>query len=435
VRKKQMAGQAPLAYSCTASPPHLMPVSAMPAAPPPAPLPAAAAAAPGTLPSFASEEARWLALQTRDARADAHFVYAVRSTGIYAAPSRARRLPRRANVEFFASPAAAEAAGYRASRHPQARHAEAIALACRWLEQADLPLSELAERLALSPYHLHRLFKAQTGLTPKAYGAAQRAQRLRAELATATHTASGRSAQLLAPTRVTDAIYDAGYQSSSRVYQASDGLLGMRPGDYRARGRGQDIRFAVADCTLGALLVARSTRGLCAIALGDDAEQLVRELQDQFAHARLLGADADFEQWVAAVVGLVECPALGLQLPLDIRGSAFQQRVWRALQQLAPGQTTSYSALAQAIGAPGAARAVAQACAANKLALAVPCHRVVRQDGSLSGYRWGVARKRELLAREAQAVQQATARHDCTAPQASPLNDADDATVKSLQHG
>jgi AraC family transcriptional regulator of adaptative response/methylated-DNA-[protein]-cysteine methyltransferase len=261
--------------------------------------------------------------------------------------------------------------------------------ACRRMAAADTPptLAMLAEQAGLSPFHFHRLFKAETGLTPKAYAAALRAQRLRDRLQQGEAT-------------VTEAIYGAGFNASSRFYEAADQLLGMRAGDFRAGGLNQRIRFAVGQCTLGAILVAQSERGICAIALGDDPDALVHELQDQFPRAELAGGDAAFEQSVAQVVGLVEAPAVGLALPLDVRGTAFQERVWQALRAIPPGQTATYSEIAERIGAPQAVRAVASACAANRIAVAIPCHRVVRRDGALSGYRWGVARKRELLRRE-----------------------------------
>jgi AraC family transcriptional regulator of adaptative response/methylated-DNA-[protein]-cysteine methyltransferase len=271
----------------------------------------------------------------------------------------------------------------------RARHLRLVAAACRRIESADAPpdLAGLAADAGLSRFHFHRLFKQVTGLTPKAYASARRAQRVRSELGGGV--------------RVTDAIHAAGYGSHSPFYDAAAGNLGMRPGEYRARGRGTSIRFAVAQCTLGALLVAASTRGVCAILLGDEPAALLRELQDRFSAAELIGADRQFEQWVARVVGFVEAPRIGLDLPLDLRGTAFQRRVWQALRRIPPGETVSYAELARRLGMPRAARAVAQACAANPVAVAVPCHRVVRTDGSLSGYRWGVARKRALLAREA----------------------------------
>ncbi|MCD0501548.1 bifunctional DNA-binding transcriptional regulator/O6-methylguanine-DNA methyltransferase Ada [Bordetella petrii] len=346
--------------------------------------------------NYATEDARWLAVCLRDAQADGHFVYGVRTTGVYCRPSSSARLPRRENVEFFDTAAAAEAAGYRASRRPAAdrssaaaRRAQLVEQACRRIEQAETPptLDELAGQAGLSAFHFHRVFKAETGLTPKAYADAHRAARLRNELGEAQ--------------TVTQAIYDAGFNSNSRFYEASAGLLGMQPRDYRAGGRNVDIQFAVAQCALGAILVARSETGICAISLGDDPDQLVQALQDRFPKARLRAADSGFEQQVAQVVGFVEAPALGLNLPLDVRGTAFQQRVWQALREVPAGATVSYADIANRIGAPRAVRAVAQACGANPLAVAIPCHRIVRRDGDISGYRWGVERKLELLRREA----------------------------------
>lgn len=278
----------------------------------------------------------------------------------------------------------------RRDQTPAAGHAALVAQACRLIESSDIPpnLDTLAAQAGLSPYYFHRVFKAETGLTPKAYAAAHRARRLRRELSAAGST-------------VTDAIYRAGFNSNSCFYEAADQLLGMRAKEYRAGGIGTEIRFAVGQCSLGSILVAQSQRGICAILLDDDPDRLVRSLQDQFPEAELIGGDADFEQLVAQVVGFIEAPAVGLNLPLDVRGTAFQQRVWQALREIPPGTTASYAEIARRIGAPRAARAVAQACAANSIAVAIPCHRVVRKDGDLSGYRWGVARKHELLQREA----------------------------------
>ena len=249
-------------------------------------------------------------------------------------------------------------------------------------------LDALALAMGCSPGHLHRRFKAATGLTPKAFAAARRAERLREGLVTAP--------------RVTDAIYAAGFGSSGRFYESATQLLGMTPSRYRAGGRDERLRFAVAQTSLGAVLVASSDKGVVAILMGDEPDALVRELQDRFARAELVGADATYEALIAQVVGFVEAPSLGLDLPLDIRGTAFQQRVWQALQAIPAGETATYTQIAARIGQPAAVRAVASACAANPLAVAVPCHRVVRTDGSLSGYAWGVARKRTLLAREAE---------------------------------
>lgn len=272
---------------------------------------------------------------------------------------------------------------------PSARDAARVAAACRRIEQAEtLPsLAALAREAGLSPHHFHRVFKAVTGLTPKAYAQAQRGKALREALARPG-------------AKVVDAAFDAGFNAASRFYDSAETLLGMTPAQYRDGGARARIAFAIAQCSLGALLVARSQRGLCAIALGDDPDVLLRELQDRFPRAELVGGDAAFEQLVAQVVGLIEAPRLGLDLPLDIRGTAFQQRVWDALRKVPAGQTVSYAEIAARIGSPRAVRAVAQACAANVLAVAIPCHRVVRSDGGVSGYRWGVARKQALLERE-----------------------------------
>jgi AraC family transcriptional regulator of adaptative response/methylated-DNA-[protein]-cysteine methyltransferase len=263
-----------------------------------------------------------------------------------------------------------------------------VAEACRLIETAEKTpvLAALAKRAGLSPYHFHRVFKATTGVTPKAYAAAHRAKRVRDEL-TGSRT-------------VTEAIYDAGFNSASRFYETSGQFLGMTPTDFRAGGADMEIRFAVGQCALGSVLVAQSARGVCAILLGDDPDALVRDLQDRFPRATFLGGEAAFEQTVARVIAFVEAPARGLDLPLDVRGTAFQQRVWAALRQIPAGSTASYAEIASRIGAPNGSRAVAQACGANPLAVAIPCHRVVRTDGSLSGYRWGVQRKQDLLTRE-----------------------------------
>jgi AraC family transcriptional regulator, regulatory protein of adaptative response / methylated-DNA-[protein]-cysteine methyltransferase len=344
------------------------------------------------------EDPRWAAIVARDPKADALFVYGVKTTGVYCRPSSASRLPRPENIQFFDTPAHAEAAGYRASKRATgdqtqlaAHHAQLVAEACRQIEQADTApsLNALALRAGLSPFHFHRVFKAVTGLTPKGYASAQRARKVREGL-------KGQHS-------VTDALYDAGFNSNSRFYESADQLLGMKPGDYKAGGTNSEILFAVGQCSLGAILVAQSVRGVCAILLGDDPDTLVRDLQDQFPKADLVGADRRFEQLIAQVVGFIEAPALGLDLPLDLRGTAFQQRVWQALRDIPLGSTASYAQIAARIGAPKSFRAVAQACGANCLAVAIPCHRVVRSNGELSGYRWGVERKRRLLARESES--------------------------------
>jgi AraC family transcriptional regulator, regulatory protein of adaptative response / methylated-DNA-[protein]-cysteine methyltransferase len=339
---------------------------------------------------------RWAALAARDRAADGRFFYSVRSTGVYCRPSCAARRARPENVAFHATAAEAEAAGFRPCRRCRpdrmaltAQHAATIAQLCRFIDAAGAvpTLDALAARAGMSPYHLHRIFKSVTGVTPRAYAAAQRARRLREELA-----GGG---------KVTDAIYGAGYNSGGRFYAEADRVLGMTATRYRAGGIDTEIRFAVGECSLGSILVARSERGVCAILIGDDPQALARDLQDRFPRARLIGGDAGFERLVAQVVGFVEAPKIGLDLPLDVRGTAFQQRVWQALRDIPAGRTVSYSEIARRIGAPAAVRAVAQACGANALAVAIPCHRVVRNDGALSGYRWGVERKRSLLEREA----------------------------------
>ena len=275
-------------------------------------------------------------------------------------------------------------------RLKSSRDAALVAAACRRIETAEQPpsLAELARAGGLSPSHFQRLFKAATGLSPKAYAQAQRGRAVREALAK-----EGAS--------VTGAMLDAGFNASSRFYAQADAMLGMTPSQYRDCGSDARIEFALAQCSLGALLVARSGRGVCAISLGDDPEALLRELQDRFPKAELVGGDAGFERLVARVVGFIEAPQLGLDLPLDVRGTAFQQRVWEALRRIPAGRTASYADIARRIGAPKSVRAVARACASNVLAVAIPCHRVVRSDGGLSGYRWGVERKRRLLAREA----------------------------------
>ena len=338
---------------------------------------------------------RWAAVVARDLAADGRFFYSVKTTGVYCRPSCASRTARPENVTFHATAAAAERAGFRPCKRckpdqPGGQQAMRVAELCRLIEGAgQMPsLEALAQYAGLSPWHLHRVFKAVTGLTPRAYAAAHRAQRVKAGLR------KGNS--------VTEAIYGAGYNSSGRFYEQSNAVLGMTPTRYRAGGVDTAIRFAIGQCSLGAILVAASARGICAILMGDEPDALARDLQDRFPRAELLGGDADFERWVAQVVGFVEQPKLGLDLPLDVRGTAFQQRVWQALQKIPAGTTATYTEIAQRIGAPKSVRAVAGACAANALAVAIPCHRVVRTDGGVSGYRWGVERKRALLDREAQ---------------------------------
>lgn len=338
---------------------------------------------------------RWAAVQRRDPDWDGRFVFAVRTTGIYCRPSCPSRAALRANVSFFAAPAQAAAAGFRPCKRcrpdgpaPQQQRAERVAQACRALERSDagVPLADLARAAQLSPYHFHRLFREVTGLTPKAYFKAVQARRVQAALAGAPS--------------VTDAIYAAGFNTAGRFYEGAGAELGMAPLAYRAGGAGELIRQAIVPCALGFVLVAATPRGVCAIELGDTGALLQERLQRRFPRARLVAGDAPFQDWVAAVVAFLEHPRGLLDLPLDVQGTVFQQQVWQALRRIPSGETRSYSELAAAIGRPGAARAVARACASNSVAVAVPCHRIVRGDGALSGYRWGVARKAELLRRE-----------------------------------
>jgi AraC family transcriptional regulator of adaptative response/methylated-DNA-[protein]-cysteine methyltransferase len=341
---------------------------------------------------------RWAAVVARNPEADGTFYYSVETTGVYCRPSCAARWARPENVRFHITYEDAERAGFRPCKRCKpnqpalgAQHAAKITAACRLIEEAgQVPrLEELAKRVGVSTYHFHRVFKTVTGLTPREYAAANRVKRVR--------NALGRSST------VTEAIFDAGYNSNSRFYETANEVLGMTPTNYRAGGANTEIRFAIGECSLGSILVAQSERGVCAILLGDDPDELARDLQDRFPRANLIGGDGEFEHLVAKVIGFVEAPALGLDLPLDVRGTAFQQRVWHALREIPAGETASYTDIANRIGSPTSAKEVAEACAANVLAVAIPCHRVVKKDGALSGYRWGVDRKRALLQREVQA--------------------------------
>ena len=353
----------------------------------------------GKSPKLITDDWRWQSLVRKDERADGLFWYSVKTTGVYCRPSCPARLPKRENVAFHDSTQNAERAGFRACKRcgPKGsglagQHAEAVTTACRMIKEADeFPsLNELAAAVKMSPGYFHRLFKTATGLTPKDYANAHRADRIKRTL----------------PKRetVTQAIYDAGFNSNGRFYAGSSKMLGMKPKEYREGGTGNTIRFAIAECSLGSILVASSEKGVCAILMGDDPEALARDLQDQFPKANLIGGDDRYEKLVAKVVGFIEAPRIGLDLPLDIRGTAFQQRVWKELQRIPAGKTVCYSEVANRIGFPNSARAVAQACGANALAVAIPCHRVVRNNGDISGYRWGVDRKRALLARERMTV-------------------------------
>jgi AraC family transcriptional regulator of adaptative response/methylated-DNA-[protein]-cysteine methyltransferase len=354
---------------------------------------------------FRDESTRWEAVLRRDSHADGHFFYSVRTTGVYCRPSCASRPARRENVSFHETGADAERAGFRPCQRCKPREpglgerrARAVEAACRMIENSDsMPtLDALAKASGMSRFHFHRVFRSVTGVTPSAYAATHRAERVRAELSRR-------------PT-VTEAIYESGFNSSGRFYGSASARLGMTPSRFKSGGHGTSIHFAIGRSSLGNVLVGATDRGVCAIFLGDDRDSLVEDLKRRFPAAQLIPGDDTFKKTVAAVVNLVETPAAGFDLPLDVRGTAFQQRVWQALRKIPAGLTATYADVAKNIGAPQAVRAVAGACAANPVAVVVPCHRVVRSDGSLSGYRWGVKRKRALLDREAARGHETTRR-------------------------
>jgi AraC family transcriptional regulator of adaptative response/methylated-DNA-[protein]-cysteine methyltransferase len=341
------------------------------------------------------DERFWQAVVARDKSFDGVFYTSVATTGIYCRPSCSARTPRRENVRFYPTCADAEAAGFRPCKrcrpHEASHHqtyAAKVAAACRLIEEAEEPpsLDQLAEASGLSPHHFHRIFKTVAGVTPKAYASAHRRNRVH-------QTLQGSST-------VTEAIHAAGFNSSGRFYAGTDDTLGMTPTTFRAGGKETEIRFALAKCALGTVLVAATSRGIAAITLGDDPDALLHDLDQRFPKATLVAADPAFADTVAKIAALVDTPSAALDLPLDVQGTAFQQRVWDALRQIPPGTTITYSELAERIGKPAAVRAVASACAANPVAIAIPCHRVVHKDGNLAGYRWGIERKRALLDRE-----------------------------------
>ena len=339
---------------------------------------------------------RWEAIVSRDRSADGRFYYGVRTTGVYCRPSCGSRLARPEHVALYATREAAERDGFRPCRRcrpDQAseadRHAAIAAEACRTIEAADSPpsLAELASKASLSPHHFHRIFKAVTGLTPRQFATASRAARTRDALST--------------PKRVTDVAYDAGFGSAGRFYAAAPAALGMPPRTFQRGGAGMTITCGTSPCSLGLVLAARTATGICAVMLGDDEATLVRELKARFPRATVTTGDATFADTLREVAAIVDDPARTCRLPLDLQGTIFQRRVWQALQAIPPGETITYGTLARRIGAPSAVRAVAAACGANPVAVIVPCHRVVGADGRLTGYRWGLARKRRLIAREA----------------------------------
>jgi AraC family transcriptional regulator, regulatory protein of adaptative response / methylated-DNA-[protein]-cysteine methyltransferase len=344
-------------------------------------------------------ETCWKAVENRDAGADGSFFYGVRTTGVYCRPGCASRRPLRANTAFFETTAAAEAGGFRPCKRCRpnddsaaSRHLAAIKKACALLRTSEtMPsLAELADAAGISRFHFHRVFKQIMGTTPRDYAR--------------THRLGQFGQRLAAGQPVAEAIYASGFGSSSRAYEDAPSALGMTPGARRRGGDGETIRFVTVSTPLGWALVAATERGICMTALGDDRDQLASALRQRFPAAEVIAEDGGLRQWADRIVHFITAPERNLDLPLDIRGTAFQARVWRALQKIPLGKTASYSEIAAALGQPKAVRAVAQACAANKLALIVPCHRVIRSDGDLGGYRWGVERKRALLARERAAA-------------------------------
>lgn len=349
--------------------------------------------------SYTTDEARWQAVVVRNKDADGQFFYAISTTGIYCYPSCPSRLALRANTHFFETSDAAEKAGFRPCKRcksdqttPSNRDALIIAQACRIIENADdIPsLETLAQSQSLSSYHFHRLFKTITGVTPKAYAIAHRANKIRNELTKGTS--------------ITNAIYHAGFNSNGRFYATSTKVLGMSPTNFKNGGDSETILYSIGACSFGSILVAHSEKGICAILIHDDDAPLLADLQKRFPKATLKKDELDFKHWLAQIMNFIETPKKGLELPLDIRGTLFQQRVWQLLQKIPLGTTASYTDIATKLGDPKAVRAVARACAANPIALLVPCHRVVRSDGGISGYRWGVENKRALIDREAKAV-------------------------------
>ncbi|MBW4583453.1 MAG: bifunctional DNA-binding transcriptional regulator/O6-methylguanine-DNA methyltransferase Ada [Tildeniella nuda ZEHNDER 1965/U140] len=343
-----------------------------------------------------TDSERWDAIVHRLPSADGTFFYAVKTTGIYCRPTCSSRQPKRANVLFFDRCVEAEAAGFRPckrcnprSTSPQQQQSEVIAAVCQHIKTSDTPLSlaTMAQLAGLSSFHFHRIFKAVVGITPKQYATAHRAKRVRQHLQ--EHDT------------VTQAIYEAGFETSSNFYDQSASLLGMTPSQYQQGASGIEIRYAVQPCWLGWVLVAATAKGICAIAFDDNAEVLTTQLRADFPNAHFCAGDRAFETWVEQVLSLIEAPQQAVDLPLDIQGTAFQQQVWQTLQTIAPGTTVSYTEVARSIGKPKAVRAVANACASNHIAVAIPCHRVVGSDGSLRGYRWGRDRKQALLAKEA----------------------------------
>ncbi|MDB5076573.1 MAG: bifunctional DNA-binding transcriptional regulator/O6-methylguanine-DNA methyltransferase Ada [Chloroflexi bacterium] len=353
-----------------------------------------------------NDDANWQAVLERDRRSDGRFIFAVSTTGIYCRPSCPARRPRRDRVRFFSSTLDAERAGYRPCRrcNPHDSVAPEVVLVqqvCTYIDEhldGGVTLTTLGAQVGYSPYHLQRLFKRMIGLTPLQYANDRRASRLKA--------------QLKEGQPVTGALYDAGYGSSSHLYTQAPARLGMTPTNYQKGGAGMNISYTTSKSPIGWLIVATTERGVCAVEFGDSAGVLEDALQHEFPAATLAKDDAALQPFVEAISRYLGGRTAAFDLPLDVRATAFQSRVWAALRDIPYGDTRSYGQVARAIGAPAAARAVAQACAGNPVALLIPCHRVVRENGALSGYRWGVQRKRSLLNLEAQKPVSAAMRLD-----------------------
>jgi AraC family transcriptional regulator, regulatory protein of adaptative response / methylated-DNA-[protein]-cysteine methyltransferase len=346
-----------------------------------------------TLPT--ENDLRWQAVSERDKSFDGQFVFAVSSTSIYCRPSCPSRRPRRDRVAFYESPATAEAAGFRACRrcHPKQEAEDArVTLVKRVCELIDadleghVSLEKLSKRVGLSSFHIQRAFKSEMGISPREYAAARKAQRFREGVK--------------AGEKIMSAMYGAGYGSSSRLYETAGAELGMSPATYGRNGANTKINYAITHCGLGHLLVASTGKGVCSVRIGDDPMQLSAELHEEFSAANITRSDAELSELLNLIVNHIESKQTRLDVPLDIRSTAFQRQVWRALREIPLGETRSYSDIAHEIGRASAVRAVARACASNPVALVIPCHRVIREDKSLGGYRWGLERKKKLLERE-----------------------------------
>ncbi len=345
---------------------------------------------------FDSEDAKWQAVVARDSAADGAFWLGVITTGIYCRPGCPARTPKRENVKFYRSRATARQDGLRPCKrcHPDEpplaeRQAKAVQAAVDIIKAAEVPpkLADLASAVGLSQHHFHRLFKAQLGVTPKQYADALKADRLKTSLVSGN--------------RVTDAVYDAGYSAPSRMYEQATARLGMSPQQVKGKASGQELRYVITTCWLGRVIVAATEKGICAIQFGETDERLIEGVREVYPNAELTVAEAgsDYEAWVEDTLRFIEAPLTAPTMPLDVRGTAFQEQVWRALMTIPPGEKLSYSEVAEKIGKPKSIRAVANACGANRLAIVIPCHRVIGKSGS-GGYRWGVERKEKILERE-----------------------------------